>query len=59
MLTKGYESAVVAIKDVNAAPEMQVKIDEYLNEKGNRVDITNSSSDTKPVKDIISASSQE
>ena len=47
------------IKDVNAAPEMQVKIDEYLNEKGNRVDITNSSSATQPVKDIIAASSKE
>lgn len=59
MLTKGYESAVVVIKDVNAAPEMQVKIDEYLNEKGSRVDITNSSSATQPVKDIIAASSKE
>ena len=51
MLTKGYESAVVVIKDVSVAPEMQVKIDGYLNEKGNRVDITNSSSATQPVKD--------
>lgn len=59
MLTKGYESAVVVVKDVSAAPEMQEKIDGYLNEKGNRVDITNSSAATQPVKDIIASSSKE
>lgn len=59
MLTKGYESAVVVVKDVSAAPEMQERIDGYLNEKGNRVDITNSSAATQPVKDIIASSSKE
>ncbi len=59
MLTKGYESAVVVVKDVKAAPEMQEKIDGYLNAKGQRIDITNSSAATKPVKDIIASSSKE
>lgn len=59
MLTKGSESAVVVVKDVKAAPEMQEKIDGYLNAKGQRVDITNSSAATKPVKDIIASSSEE
>ena len=59
MLTKGYESAVVVVKDVSAAPEMQEKIHGYLNEKGDRVDISNSSAATQPVKDIIASSSKE
>ncbi|MDV0442609.1 ABC transporter permease [Methanorbis furvi] len=59
MITKGYESAVVVVKDVNKAPEMQDQINAYLNKKGNRVDITNSSAATQPVKDIIASSSKE
>lgn len=59
MLTKGYESVVIVVKDVNSASTIQDQIDAYLNEKGPRVDITNSSAAMQPVKDIIASSSKE
>lgn len=59
MLTKGYDSVVIVVKDVNSASLIQDQIDAYLNEKGPRVDITNSSAAMQPVKDIIASSSKE